>query len=553
MIESGTLKQIKLLPVNSFELEQQLAELGLSLLAFAKQYNFSEKYAGVKNCDFIQSIIIEFTAEIKVHFIAYYAVHIARNNGVQNATIIANDHGRDVIAEASIHAQQAGIKTTNFNAGLFFKIKYALIRIKKGLINAVYQKMVQRRLRKTWVGKIPEASTGQFKVLMSTYHPGTVSTLTPVQDRLMERTDVHQLYIANRYETYNKLIKLGYQNVISAWGVRPSEKIRVNPDVLRGFVNDFFERSFSFGKATPHFKSLFYAALRKKLQVAITLYSPLIKIFDEYRPDAVVLSSSSTIDAQLMVHIAALNNIKAIEITHGLFQETPILKFQNIPIKLVWNQFQADLMKTFKNEVDCILVGNPKHDLLLEKFRKNPPLNHYKKPYILFATTPGNNNNISATTYLRILIDFVMAAQQDYEMLYVIKLHPTENMAKVVADCNSIGAPKNLVVEQNKDVYELIYHAVIVMVVTSTVGYEALLFNKKIITYNVENSEKWLPFSKYKLAISVNSAEDILFAINELKNERIIDLASDKKSYFVYSDGNAINRTIDIILSSNDK
>lgn len=541
--------EIRLLPVNSYELEQHLTDMGLSLLSFASEINFSEKCVGVKNCDFIQAVIIELISEIKIDFIAYHAVYVARLAGVQKAVIIANEHGPEAIAEAAIHAQQADIVTDNFNPDLLFKIRYNVNALKKNLVNAVYQQQVQRRQKRRQLDAIPKAAPGQFRVLMSTFHPGTVSTLTPVQDRLNERSDVHQLYVANRYETHDKLVKLGYKNVISAWSIGQLEKYSMNTGILKSFVNDYFKLSFPFGDATSHFKSRFYQVLKRKLKFAISLFGPFEKILNNYNPNSIVVSSSSTIDAQLIVQLAATRNTKTIEVTHGLFQETPILKFQNIPIKLVWNQFQADLMKMFKENVECILVGNPKHDQLLERFKKNPPLNQFNRPYVLFATTPGNNNNISATTYLKILTDFVFAAQKNSEMLFVIKLHPTENIGKVIEECTQMGFSENLVIEQSKDVYELIYHASIVMVVTSTVGYEALLFNKRIITYTVENSEKWLPFSKFNLAIGVDTSQGILDAIDELKTNPSSVFSNDKKSYFVYSDGNAISKTIDIILT----
>lgn len=539
--------EISLLPVNSYELESQLTELGLALLSHAREYNFSEKCIGVKDCDFIQCLIIEFISEVKIDFIAYHAVHVARTAGVHKASILGSEHDINAIAETAIHARQAGISSVNFNVGLFFGIRYALENAKKSLIRSLYQHKIQKLRRSVGDNEIPSASE-KFRVLMSTFHPGTVSTLIPIQKKLDEKDNVHQLYIANRYETHLKLSKLGYKNILSAWGVDEIERYYIKTSILKDFVRTFFEKKFPFGNATTHFKSIFYKKLITKLDFAVSLYAPLLKIFDVYKPDSLVLSSSSPIDAQIMIYLAASRRIKVVEITHGIFQETPILKFQNIPIKLVWNQFQADLMKRFKEDVKCVLVGNPKHDELLEKFKRTPPVNYFNKPYLLFATTPGNSNSITWTTYLTILKDFVITAQENPDMIFVMKLHPTENKVKVAEACTNFGFPENLIIEQEKDVYELLYHAEIIMVVTSTVGYEALLFNKKIITYAIENSEKWLPFSNFNLATRVDSARGIGNAIHAFR-QKPHDMTNDKKSYFVYSDGMAVNRTVDIILN----
>lgn len=539
--------EISLLPVNSYELESLLTDLGLALLTFSKAYNFSEKYADVKECDFIQCVIIEFISEIKIDFIAYHAVHVAKTAGVTQATILANEHDVQAKAKAATHAREAGIVPTNFNDGLLFTIRNTVASTKKSLVRVLYQRKI-KKLRRSVGGHVVPSAPEQFRVLMSTFHPGTVSTLIPIQKKLNEKDNVHQLYVANRYETHLKLNNLGYTNVVSGWNVTGDERFSGKASVLKDFVKVFFDKKFPFGEATPYFKSVFYNKLKVKLNFAVSLYAPLLKIFTVYKPDCVVLSSSSPIDAQIMIHLASAKKINVIEITHGIFQETPILKFQNVPVKLVWNQFQSDLMKKFKEDVKCVLIGNPKHDELLDKFKKTPPENFFNKPYILFATTPGNSNSITWTTYLSILKDFVIAAQENQNMLFVIKLHPTESKEKVTEACTEFGFPENLIIERERDVYELLYHAEIVMVVTSTVGYEALLFNKQIITYAIENSEKWLPFSNFNLAIRVDSTKGISQAIHEFK-QGSVNLTNEKKSYFVYSDGKAVSRTVDIILN----
>lgn len=539
--------EIKLLPVNSYELERLLTDVGLSLLNFAKEFEFSEKCVGVKDCDFIQCVIIEFISDIKIDFIAYHSVHVARTSGVQSANIISDEHDHNAMIETAIHARQAGIRINNIKFNVLSQTRYAACRLAKRVVHQLYQRRV-KQIRKGMSTSVEPPKSGQFKVLMSTFHPSTVSTLIPIQDKLSERADVHQLYIANRHETYSKLRSLGYKNIASFWSLGDADVFDISSPALKIFVDNYFDQYFPFGKATPHFISVFYKKLKAKLKFAASLYGPLAKVMNGYDPDCVVLSSSSPIDAQVIVHLAQTNRVKVIEITHGIFQETPILKFQNIPVKLVWNQYQIDLMRVFKPETRCILVGNPKHDMLLKNFANNPPPKIFDRPYILFATTPGNTNSITWTTYLRILKDFVDAAVLEPTKLFVVKLHPSESLEKIEAKCTEFGSPKNLIVEKESDIYQLLFHAEAVMVVTSTVGYEALLLNKRLIIYAIDNGEKWLPFSKYNLATRVESAGEIANSVREF--ERLPSPNFDEsKSNFVYSDGKAICKTVDIILN----
>lgn len=536
--------EIILLPVNSFELEQHLTDVGLSLLSFAKEYNFSEKCVGVKDCDFIQCVIIEFISEIKIDFIAYHAVHMGSLAGVRKATIVASEHGPEAIEETAIHAQQAGMAIDNFNPGLLFKIRYTLNGIKKNLINAAYQQKIQRCQKQMRLDNLSQANPGQFKVLMSTFHPSTVSTLTPIQDRLSERPDVHQLYIANRYETYDKLVGMGYKNIISAWGVGQSEKYSINISVLKAFLNDFFERSFSFGSATSHFKSRFYEVLQLKLKFAVSLYEPLKRIIKTYQPNTILISSCSTTDAQLMIYFAKALGINIVEMTHGMFQDTPLLQFQHVPVKLVWCKRQHDVMKKYAPLIQCPVIGNPKHDELKLKFEKSPPQNPFEKPFILFASTPGNNISISWSTYMEILQVYIQVANNFPELIFVWKLHPSENLAKISDVAEKLGAQANFIIKKEGDIYPLLFAAEIVIVVTSTVGFEALLWDKKLITYLLSNSDKWIPFNQYGLVKTASGKSSLIESIQYFLNNPSLTLENSHKEYFVFSDGRAIDRIL---------
>jgi hypothetical protein len=539
--------EIRLLPVNSFELEQHLTDVGLSLLTFANEYKFSEKCVGVRDCDFIQSVLIEFTSEIKVDFIAYHAIHKARVTGIRNAAIVASEHGPEVLAEAAIHAQQAGITTNNADVGLFFTIRYALRGIKKRLVNAAYQQKVRARQKQTQT-VIPRADPGQFKVLMSTFHPSTIFTLTPVQDRLNKMSDIHQVYIANRYETHEKLVSMGYKNVISAWGVKKSKNYSVSTGVLKKFVNDYFERNFPFGEATTHFRSRFYRTLKQKLNFAVSLYGPIKEIINIYQPNTLLISSCSTTDAQIMIYCAKDRKINVVEMTHGMFQDTPLLKFQHVPVKLVWCKRQHDVMKKYAPSIECPVIGNPKHDELKEKFEKSPPKSPYMKPFILFASTPGNNISISWNTYVEILQVYIRVANNFPELIFLWKLHPSESKTKVLEVAEKLGAKENFIVEKEAEIYPLLFTAEIVVVLTSSVGFEALLWDKKLITYTLPNSDNWLPFSQYGLVRTASDESSLSESVKYFLENPSLTLANEHKDYFVLSDGKALDRILSFTL-----
>ncbi len=543
-------KEISLLPINSYELEEHLTELGLSLLQFSKDYNFSKKFSRVDDCDFIQSVIIEFIAEIKTDFIAFYG--ISEQNLIAGTTIriSAAELPEYVTREAVFNAIEAKLNVPNnsrYNSWFNVNIRNRISSYKKSLYelrNGIRDQFVK-------TAETTTSSSDSFRLMLSTYHVNNIFTLTPIQDKLNERTDIDQYYMVNRYETYKKLISLGYRNILYGRSAGLTQSTRSNDAVCDDFVKHFFENHFMGGKATNHFKVVFLKKLKEKLNFAVRLYAPIKNTIVEIKPKCILVSSGSTIDAQIIIHVASSLKIKIIEMTHGIFHDTPILKFQNIPIKLVWNKHQFDLMRKYKPEVKCYITGNPKHDELLRKYNSNPPLKLYDKPYIVFASTPGNNISISWVTYLAILYDYIKLANENRNLICVFKLHPSEDKDRIQKEALLLGAPNNLIIEKEANIYELIYNAELVIVVTSTVGYEALLFNKKIICFKIQNSEKWMPLSDFSLAKSADNFETLNSSVQEWLQQPL-NANPDAKSYFVHSDGHAIENTIKMILN-NDK
>ncbi|MFN8313174.1 MAG: hypothetical protein U0289_10210 [Cyclobacteriaceae bacterium] len=332
------------------------------------------------------------------------------------------------------------------------------------------------------------------------------------------------------------------------WALSHEQVIRVDHEVLIDFVDDFFEQAFRFGATTSQFKKSFLRKLTQKLEFAAALYGPIKRFMTEFNPHVVLVSSASTVDAQILVHLCRSMGIKFFEMTHGMFQDTPILRYQNVPVKLVWNRHQYDLMKKYRPEVNCRVIGNPKHDSIVSNFRKAAPKRVYTQPYVLLISTPGNNISISRITYLQILSDFIDTARSIPELQFVFRLHPSEDLAKISADAVQFSPPPNFVIDNTNNTYEMLYHTEMVVVSTSTVGYEALLFDKAIICYSIPNSDKWMPLGQYGLAKNAADAETLIAAVRDIMKHPVSYAGNEKKAYFVHSDGKAVESAVETIL-----
>jgi hypothetical protein len=547
MHEPDTVKEINLLPVNSFELDIHLSDLGLSLAAFAKEYDFSRKCFGIEDCDLVQCVLIEFIASLKPYAIPFLAVSTSGYAPGQKVTINSQHHTEEFITETALNAMQSGFAVEEKFSALFWWRQRAVEIVKKVKAKLF---LLRERYRYARIGMqtIPVAKPGQFRLLLSTYHPNTIFTLTPVQDALGLREDVFQLYMANRIETFYKLKQLGYSNIINARAFPSKRRVTVNENIYDEFIDLYFNDKSGLQKLTSRFKMKFKETLWSWLGFAVTLYSPLKELFLLYKPQTLLVSSSSTLDAQILIHLAKGTKTRTLEMTHGMFQDTPILKMQNIPLKLVWSQYQKDLMKKYSSHVTCEVVGNPHQDVLLGKFGKTTPKRYTEKNYVLLISSPGKNTSLSWITYLAVLRDFITVAKQFPHMEFVFKLHPSDNFDLITNKAKEMTVPGNFHIEKKFDVYSLLFHADIVVVITSSVGFEALLWKKKLICYQVANSERWIPFGKFGLAKNASNSDELKAQINYFLEKENMVTGNSNADYFSFSDGKALERIIDFTI-----
>jgi hypothetical protein len=541
-------KEINLLPVNSNELDDHLMELGMSLVSFAKEYDFSKKCFDVDDCDFIQSVLIEFIFPLKPYFIPFLAVTTSDIRRGDRAIIKGDYHTESFITETALNASEYDLVLDNkYTAGFWMvnSLKELMLNLRK----MVFNQKLKWKYKRLDEQLIPDSSTDKFRLLLTTFNINTLYTLTPIQDELLKRTDVFQLYIANKISTYNRLKSLGYKNILNCWRLSSSGTLHLKKEVYNDFINNFFETKFHLGKPTKRFRQVFSQRLFTVLESASALYPKLKRVVKEYSPNALLMSSCSTTDAQILIHLCNSQKIRVIEITHGMFYETPILKFQNVPVKVVWNKMQRDSMNKYRPEVFCPVLGNPKHDVLLKKFNQSLPPRAYKMRYILLVSSPGRNTSLSWATYLTVLEEYIEVAKVFYDFTFILKLHPSEDPVKIEKEVGRLGAPKNFIIEQHENVYELLFYAEIVVVITSSVGFEALLWDKKIICYTVPNSEKWLPFAQYNLAKQVKNKEELGAAIRYFMQNPSLTIGNSFKDYFAFSDGNSLNNILNYILT----
>jgi hypothetical protein len=520
---------IKFLPSSSIKLETELTRLGELLIQTSHEFAFDEKVLGMHETHIIEAFIIEFLMDIKFEFKTVLAMAelTSREVGLEDAENLP----KELVFHTYRQAQALGLSLKGVSGGLIAKV--LIDRLKSRIKIRLHELRHVLREKRTPKTDFP---SGEVDFLLAGYYLNNVHVLLPLVEEL-QKIGKTMLYLATRLETYRDLVKRNIPN-LGYMGNRSGVRYEIDQRKLDQFLNIFFTKFSARWKTNKYFEGQFRKKLVQRINHSTGWYAGFKKIFDQVRPKTLVLNTGSAPDSRLLIQMAKNRGIHDFVIVHGLFNDTPLLNFQNMTYKFVWSKYQASLINKYNPAIKCIVSGSPKHDALLKKFQQAPGPSPYKKPFVLFPTTPPNNVIIDQQTYNSILLEIMKTAKRLPEIFFVVKLHPTEKITAVQAFVEKSGYRlDNLIVTKTEDTYKLLYHCDLVFVVASTVGFEALLFQKKTIAYNFNPDEKWYPFSPGPKFRFIDNFKSFASDVREMLDTEDPASHDEREYYFTSGDG----------------
>lgn len=520
---------IKFLPSSSIKLETELTSFGELLVQTSKELEFDKKVLGMHETRIVDAFIIEFLTDIKFEFKALLAL-----SDLHDRHLILEDADNlpdELVFHTYQQARELGHKISGVSVALLLKLHGQ--RLKVAAKTPLYE--LRTRLKKRRIPR-QQLPTRNVDFLLSGYYLNNIHVLLPLVEEL-QKLGKSMAYLATRVETYLDLQKRGTPNLLYM-GNQGTTSVRIDQEELQKFIDHFFSRFPEKWKASAYFKKQFREKLVRRIEQSAGWYTGFKEVFEKLKPGALVLNTGSAPDSRMLIQMARNRGILDFVIVHGLFHDTPLLNFQNMTYKFVWSKYQASLINKYNPAIKCIVSGSPKHDALLKKFQQSATPSPYNKPFILFPTTPPNNVIIDQQTYNMILTHFVHAAKAMPEMMFVVKLHPTEKIESVRSVVEKLHARvDNLVITKTEDTYNLLHHCRAVFVVASTVGFEALLFQKRVIAYNFNPNEKWYPFMPSPKFKFIDNFENFISDIRAVLNAPEIDNGDERDYYFTSGAG----------------
>ena len=271
----------------------------------------------------------------------------------------------------------------------------------------------------------------------------------------------------------------------------------------------------------------------------------------------------------IKIYLRALYFIyKKLLISLGIpLQDIPVPSKGDATKVCIWSEHQKEVFKERGGISEkLVITGSPMHDLIFQRSKENSDeiknkvcklLNINKKDeIILFATQPLFKDKLCTYEEQRMLTKLIIKAVSNFdEYVLLIKLHPRESLGEYAyLEKHPLKKRFRVVEDKDADLYDLIQVSRIVITQGSTVGLDAMLFGREVITITTVGQKDPLGYAESGAAIGVHKEEDLVPAINDaLYNEAIRGKLAEARKKFIYEhaykqDGKASKRVVDLII-----
>ncbi len=223
-------------------------------------------------------------------------------------------------------------------------------------------------------------------------------------------------------------------------------------------------------------------------------------------------------------------------------------------VKCVWGEYSRDVLINYCNYENKLIriTGNPKFDDAKKRSMDKSAilskcgLDRERKKILIIS----DGNRAKYDTYLELPRKI-----NGYDFILKPHHYDDEGMLKEKISALSSSASKNFfIMDKYSDVYELIFACDYVMIFTSSVGFEAMMFGKPVIIFDPEKRYMdYLPYMKFKAALKADDARELKRVLESLGEKKVMDTLNRNVRAFVNAlsrenDGKASERIADEIV-----
>lgn len=388
--------------------------------------------------------------------------------------------------------------------------------------------------------QVPLGDAARTRVLLLDQHANSTQILIPVWKQLSASPQHQCLYVAGREKIRRALARHG----ITAPNLRRCgpyvAESKLRPPQWSQFVQRYFaDLAERYGvPSPPSVLRSFESAAEYLSEVKLTAIR-LEQVFHRFRPEQFFVSSGAHMPARVGELLCRDHDCLSVHIQHGVYKGDKESRDLLADVICLWGEFHRRRMELNPCPSELLITGSPKHDELRQKYAA---LSQSQRPLVVFYSTRSGSWVIGVRDFERHLAAVYAAAKALPDVEFVVKLHPGETRATVERLSTNSSRPPNVRVTQADDAYELLQRCHAAMTVSSTVGYEALLFRRPLLILNLTGQECQLPMPRECMADYVTQAEDLASAVRRVLASPTSSVAAADD--FWLNDGNALERIL---------
>lgn len=263
-----------------------------------------------------------------------------------------------------------------------------------------------------------------------------------------------------------------------------------------------------------------------------------------------------------LILASRLAKIPSLVIQYGILAETNGHNNLLADEYAAWGKASVEWYGRFGNPIERFkITGNPRFDMFkdwrpqISRRELCRQLNlDENKALILFATQQINKFSAFWTDDLFwVMADKIISVVQRFtDKQLIIKVDPYEDV-RPYKNVIKVSSSDNAVVVKDFNIYTLIFLSDLVITLDSTVGIEAMIFDKPLITVNFTKRQDRVPYAKKGAALGVYNVTEIATTIKKaLYDEETIKQLSGgrevfKEEYAYKLDGKAGERVTQLL------
>lgn len=389
--------------------------------------------------------------------------------------------------------------------------------------------------------------------------PSYKVVLKTLKEKLFDKGIDYELFEENIDKKTKRCIKKRIKEFRNAW-----REIRKDKDFASSFDYEGFN---IFNLVQEQFSAYFKFRIKGHI-----METEIIKrIIESKKPDVVAMADETRAFGRALYHVCKSNRIPTVGIQHGVISVGLRCKHSKGEISddigpnicpiadrtAVYGLKDREfLMQNFYPKEKVVVTGSQRYDVLVHakkifnksKTCKRLDLDENKKIVTLFTSTDSKQED---TALLKAVFK---AAVQFPELQLVIKTHPHKGKDPVYGEVAKEFNSKALII-RDINTFELLNATDIVLVYSSTVGFEAMILDKPVIMINLSGQPDKVPYAESGAALGVYDEKDLAPAIkNILNDKKIKDKLKKGRSKFVLEatykkDGMASKRIAGLIES----